>query len=109
MKNWETILKILYEHEDDWEYFADGETGIVSDHPLVDKAGLSASSAKAGLSFLQEHELVYQTRDGGYRLTTEGFETARKQEMRRTQARQNRTIAVLTVVIAIAAILEILI
>lgn len=109
VKNWETILKILYEHEDNWEYFADGNTGIVDDHPLVEEAqnaGISTSNAKAGMSFLQEHELIYQTSEGTYRLTTEGFQTAKEQEMRRTQAFQNRILVILTVVIALTAVLE---
>lgn len=106
MKNWETILKTLYEREDDWEYFSDGETGIVHGHPLVKESGISTSSAKAGISFLQEHDLVYQTHDDMYRLTTEGFEVAKKQEMRRTQAFQNRVIVFLTIIIAFTAVLE---
>lgn len=106
MKNWEKILKILYEREDDWEYFSDGDTGIVSDHPLVEKSGIPTSKTKAGISFLQEHDLVYQTPDGTYRLTSEGFEVARKQEMRRTQAFQNRVIVFLTIVIAFTSVLE---
>lgn len=106
MKNWEKILEILYEREDDWEYFSDGETGIVYDHPLVRASGLSTTSVRAGISFLQEHELVRQTHNDTYHLTTDGFEVARKQEMRRTQAFQNRILVILTVVIALTAVLE---
>lgn len=70
------------------------------------RTGLSESETRSALSFLGRQGLIEDAGDGQIQLTDKGFDVARDEEYRRTQARTNNRIYLLTFVLAGTAILN---
>lgn len=107
-KNWEILLEYIYEHDDNWEYYAKGDTGINSTHPFVKNTSLNPSEAKAGYSFITRHDLIEESHDGFVQLSKKGFEVIRDQEFKQTQNRTSRGIVVFTEMLILITAVQII-
>jgi hypothetical protein len=106
-RNWEVLLRFIYEHDESWENFGIGQGGLDDSHPFVTDTGLSVHQAESALSFLKRHELVDSRNTDFFQLSTKGFEVIRDQDFKRDQTRNNQAIVAFTIVLAIISVLDI--
>ncbi|MFB6187598.1 MAG: hypothetical protein ABEI86_12130 [Halobacteriaceae archaeon] len=103
--NWVDVLDALYENEQQWRFYREGEhpEGLQdSDHPLAEESGISGSDLDAAVDFLQDKDLVEET-SSGWKLTNRGFDTITDWKRRKAQERINSAMVFLTGILGMMA------